>query len=143
MILGRYTIFDELGDFDPVTGLLTVFSGLAEPRREPDQISGTFDYIGGKLVLLFRLDGILYLQIEGHRMPMNSHTIELQSMNGHRVLRVLSDDEVILELEYESPIIDPPLSEDPTPFIEEDHFDFGLFLANLSRDRNRQARMYA
>jgi len=50
---------------------------------------------------------------------------------------------MILELTYDPPIIDPPLSEDPTAFVEEEHFDFGLFLANLSRDQSRQARMYA
>jgi hypothetical protein len=26
--------------------------------------------------------------------------------------------------------------------VEEEHFDFGLFLSNLSQDRSRQSRMY-
>jgi hypothetical protein len=143
MILKRHTVFDTMGDFDPVTGTLTMFSRAASPERVPSQLSGLFDEIGGKLVLLFRLNGILYLQIGHQRMAMDDHTIELQSANGYRILRFLSGRRVAFELRYDRPIIDPPLSEDPTPFVEEEHFDFGLSLANLSRDRGRQARMFS
>ncbi len=143
MILKRHTVFDAMGDYDPVTGTLTTFSRKAEPGRVPGQVSGVFDHVGGKLVLLFRLDGVLYLQVEDERIRMADNTINVRSVTGHRVLRVLSNSRVVLELTYDAPIIDPPLSEDPTAFVEEEHFDFGLFLANLSRDRGRQARMYA
>jgi hypothetical protein len=143
MILKRHTVFDTMGDFDPVTGALTLFSRAANPERVPGQLSGLFDEVGGKLVLLFRLDGILYLQVGDQRMAMDDHTIELQSANGYRILRVLSGRRVAFELTYDPPIISPPLSDDPTPFVEEEHFDFGLSLANLSRDRGRQARMFS
>lgn len=143
MILKRYTVCDCMGDFDPVAGRLTTFSRKAEPGRVPNQISGLFDHLGGRLVLLFRLDGVLYLQVESQRIPMAHHAIELGSTKGRRVLRVLSGRRAVLELTYDPPIIDPPLSEDPTAFVEEEHFDFGLFLANLSRDQGRQARMFA
>jgi hypothetical protein len=143
MILNRHTVFDTLADFDPTTGAFATFSRAGEPGRASGLVSGAFEYLGGRRVLLFRVAGVLYLQVEGQRMTIADHTIELRSVGGCRVLRVLSDTTVVLELPYDPPIIDPPLSEDPTPFVEEEHFDFGLFLANLSRDRGRQGRVYA
>lgn len=143
-----------MGDYDPVTGTLTTFSRDAEPGRVPSMPSGDFDFVGGKLsghfdypegrlVLLFRLSGVLYLQVEGQRMPMSDHTIERRSVDGQRVLRVVSDSGVVLELTYDPPIFDPPLSEDPTAYDgSEEDFEFGLFLANLSTDQSRQARIY-
>jgi hypothetical protein len=142
MILKNHTTYDKMCEYDPVTGALTTFFLRVEPQRMPSEISGFFDHLGGKLVVLFRLAGILYLQVESQRIPIDNHTVEVQTVHGHRVLRVLTNGKAELEIRYEPPIIDPPLSEDPTPFVEEEHFDFGLFLANLSRDRGRQARIF-
>src|SRR5215212_4228136 len=126
MILKRHAVFDTLADFDPATGTFVAFSRVGEAPRASGQVSGAFDYLGGKRVLLFRLAGVLYLQIESQRIMMADHVIELRSADGRRVLRVLSNATVAHELPYDPPIIDPPLSEDPTPFVEEEHFDFAL-----------------
>jgi hypothetical protein len=58
------------------------------------------------------------------------------------LLQVLSDGRVILQLTYLPPVLDPPLSADLTPFVEEEDFDFGVLLSNLSQDRGRQERIY-
>jgi hypothetical protein len=143
MILKRHTVFDILADYDPATDTFVTFSRTSDPGRASAQVTGAFDFLGDTRVLLFRLEGILYLQFSTQRMRMADHTIEVKSISGGRVLRVLSDKAVMLELIYEPAIIDPPLSQDPTPFVEEEDFDFGLFLANLSHNRARQARVYA
>jgi hypothetical protein len=143
MILKRHSVFDTLADYDPVMGTFLTFSRASEPVRASGQVSGTFDYLGGKRILLFRHAGVLYLQVDSQRVTMADHTIELQTVGGRRVLRVLSGTRIVLELTYVPPLIEPPLSEDPTPFVEEEHFDLGLFLASLSRDRGRQGRVYA
>jgi hypothetical protein len=36
----------------------------------------------------------------------------------------------------------PSLAGDPTPFVEPEHFDFGLFVANVANDPARLERMY-
>lgn len=143
MILERYTVFDELAEYDPVKKSITKFSRQAKSEWVPSLISGHFDYIGPKLVLLFRLNDVLYFEIDGQRMTMHDHAIDLRSVIGHRALRVVRDNRIVLEWTYAAPVIDPPLAVDPTPFVEEEHFDFGLFLANVSQDRSRQANLYA
>jgi hypothetical protein len=39
-------------------------------------------------------------------------------------------------------VIDPPLDQDPTPRVEEEHFDFGLLVANVYSDPSRQDGLY-
>jgi hypothetical protein len=43
---------------------------------------------------------------------------------------------------YQRPLIDPPLKYDPTPFIEEEDFDFCLFVYNVANNPGRKARIY-
>jgi hypothetical protein len=43
---------------------------------------------------------------------------------------------------YQRTAIDPPLKDDPTPFVEEEHSDFCLFVYNVANDPGRKARIY-
>ena len=43
---------------------------------------------------------------------------------------------------YQRPALDPPLKYDPTPFVEEEDFDFCLFVYNVANDPGRKARIY-
>jgi hypothetical protein len=140
VILQRHTVFDTWGDFNPETGMLRTFSKKSASKCGPT--SGLFDYLGETLVILYRLDDNLYLLVGNRQMQMADHVIEIDSSGGRRIFRVIAGDATVLELAYDQPIIDPPLSEDWTQMVEEDHFDFGLFLANLSRDHIRQSHMY-
>ena len=142
MLLQSHKSFAMVGEYDPVMDTFVTLSRYDEPSHASCPISGVFDYVGANRVLLFRLADVLYLQVDGHRMPMADLAIELRSVNGRRVLEVLSHGKNVLELTYDPPHLDPPLALDPTPFVEEEDFDFGLLLANVSRDRNRQARIY-
>lgn len=142
MFLQSHRAFDTVADYDPETGHFETFSRRIEPNRLAVQPSGAFDFIAGKLVLLYRLGDALYLDIDGRRLRLDTHVIEVRPVNGRRVFRVSSAGQPVAELAYDAPPLDRPLSTDRTPFIEEEHFDFGLFLHNVSRDASRQKRMY-
>ena len=143
MLLQSHQSFDTVADYDPTTGTFNTFSRKAEPGRvSSGHRGGVFDHLGGKRVLLYRLAGVLYLEVDGQRILMEGHVVEVHPVNGDRVLRVLADGTVVFELTYSPPHLDPPLSDDPTAFVEEEDFDFGLFLTNVSRDRERQARIF-
>jgi hypothetical protein len=142
MILACHTEFDLMAEYDPVRGGFEVFSRRVNPQRVPRQLSGLFDRISQNLVLLFRHVGILFLDIGGLRLTMSDHAVHLDHLGGLRVLRILANGKIVFELPYDAPIIDPPLSQDPTPFVDEEDFDFALFLRNLSQDPARQARIF-
>jgi hypothetical protein len=93
-------------------------------------------------VLLYRLADTLYLEIDGQQLPLDKHIVEVRPVNGRHLLRMLSDGRVVTELTYDLPQLNPPLSLDPTAFVEEEDFDFGLFLHNISHDLSRQMRPY-
>ena len=142
MLLQSHQSFDIAADYDPTTGRFDLFSLRAEPNRVAGQLSGVFDHIGGKRVLLYRLGDGLYLEIVGQRLQLETHLVKVQAVNGGLLLQVLSDGRSVIEMTYDPPLLDPPLSLDPTAFIEGEDFDFGLFLHNISHDRSRQKRMY-
>lgn len=142
MLLQSHRSFDTAVNYDPTTGRFDPFSRRAEPNRVAGQLSGVFDHIGGKRVLLYRLGDGLYLEIDGQRLHLETHVVVVQAVNGCRLLQVLSDGRSVIEMTYDPPLLDPPLSLDPTAFIEEEDFDFGLFLHNVSHDRSRQTHMY-
>jgi hypothetical protein len=143
MLLQSNPSFDTLAEYDPETGRFETFSRRAEPTRVTGPICGEFDYLDGKRVMLYRLGDNLYLEIDGQKLPLDKHTVELRRVNGRRLLQVLfTDGRVVTELIYDPPKIDPPLHLDPTPGVEEEHFDFGLFLHNVSHNPPRQMRMY-
>jgi hypothetical protein len=142
MLLRSHEAFDIIGDYNPETGEFVPFSRSQEPERPVVPVSGTYGHIAGRRVMLFRLDGDLTLQIDGWRLPMENYTVTLRSENGNHVFQVSTIGGAILEWVYAPPTIDPPLELDPTPFVEEEDFDFGLFLANVSSDRGRQDRSY-
>jgi hypothetical protein len=60
-----------------------------------------------------------------------------------RLLRIAANIHEPLLVRYQV-VIDPPLDQDPTPFVEEEHFDFdfGLLVANVCSDPSRQDRLY-
>jgi len=143
MLLQSHQSFDTVADYDPKTGAFATLSRKAHPARmAAEQCRGVFDDLGGKRVLLYRLAGVLFLDVDGRPTPMQGQVVELYPVNGERILRGLVDGSVAFELRYRPPHLDPPLADDPTAFAEEEDFDFGLFLANVSRDPERQARMY-
>src|SRR4051812_43708181 len=69
MLLQSYRSFDTLGDYDPATGKLITLRRHAQSHRAGRDIVGVFDELGGSRLLLYRLGGVLYLQVDGQRMP--------------------------------------------------------------------------
>jgi len=48
----------------------------------------------------------------------------------------------LLQLLYKRPDLNPPLELDPTPFVEEEQFDFGVFVQSIVNDPARGNRIY-
>ena len=143
MLLQSHGSFDLLAEFDAANEAFTTFSKKSEPERVSSRkVAGVFEYVGGRRLLLYRLSGVLYVQVDDERMRMNDLSIELMRANNGRVLRLSADGGFMLELGYRLIDLDPALSDDSTAFVEEEDFDFGLFLANLASDQRRQDRMF-
>jgi len=96
------------------------------------------------MVLLYREGDVLHFKVDDMDIELTDNThIELKRGEVN-VLKVLRDDAPIFCLEYQPYVADEVdkwrMYFDP--FIEEEHFDFGLFLRNLMKDANRRHGVY-
>ncbi|REK18837.1 MAG: hypothetical protein DWQ37_03250 [Planctomycetota bacterium] len=139
MLLDCFTVYDQVAEYDPATDQFAQSTRLdAESRR----IGGFFDRLNGALLLFYRDGDSLYLSIDGDRFRFDECSVEWGGVANSRTLRFLPTDGVARQLSYQVEELDPPLSEDPTPFAEHEDFDFGLFLRNVARDPKRQKRLF-
>jgi hypothetical protein len=81
--------------------------------------------------------------VDDRTIEMGELIIEHERVDNYCRLHVSLHRHSIANVRYEAPRLEPPLEEDPTAFIEEDDFDFGLYLANMSKDQKRQIRLFA
>jgi hypothetical protein len=114
------------------------------------KISGRFSHMGGILVKIFRLDdNLLLLEIAEERyvfenLKIVTHDVERIS-DGFKIFQkrhivIQEGERAIFDTDYDE--IGLTFENDWTPMIEDEHFDFGLFLENLSSDPKRQKRLW-
>ena len=103
------------------------------------KINGVFDFLGETLVALYAIAGYIVLRIGNKVIPLNKG-IEVV-VNGDlssRFLRVNQNENEVASVRYS--ISDAPaFDDDPTPFVESEDFDFGLFAANLASSADRRS----
>lgn len=143
--LGCYSDPLAVGAFDAVTRTV-VLLGTREERSSALSklpLAGTFDLLGGTVVILFRFGGSLTLDIGGSiREPLKELTVEWTRGGSYSRLEIWRMDTSLSILEYVVPTLNPPLQLDPTPGVDEEDWDFGLFIFNVSADLARQERLY-
>ena len=104
------------------------------------KINGFFEILNSEFVALYQDAGQLFVSLRKRRFDFHLAKLVIRK-NGMlgRVLEIADGDDREL-LDYELKAIDV-IPDDPTPMAEEEHFDFGLFLSELSRDQSRQDRL--
>jgi hypothetical protein len=103
---------------------------------------GWFAFLGGTPVALFVRAGTVTLLVGDKVLPVDENTAaRLSDQGGTRVLTVYLGTRCEVRLPYRRPTPWPPLEVDPTPMIEEEDYDYGLFLRNVIENRERQRRL--
>lgn len=91
---------------------------------------------------LFTDHADLWLLVGEHRFVVTPETMSvLADADDTRTLRVSGRNGSVAEVSYRRPTPWPPPGDDPTPFVEEEQFDFGLFVHNVIGDAARQERL--
>ena len=133
--------FNRLLELDPASGESHEILATALGDKMPKKINGFFDRLGDTLVAVHAIDGHLVLRIGTNVISLEEGIIVLvDGPSNNRLLRVLQNGNEVMSVRYS--IADAPkFKNDPTPGIDDEDFDFGLFIANIaaSLDRRRVA----
>jgi hypothetical protein len=136
--------FDSLAELDVTTGAVSWISRSGVGEVAWEEIYGSFSCLAGRLVMLYRLEGVLRLRIDELTFLLTGiHSLDRMLLGENMArLTLFEGDTSIFSMTYRRPEVFPPLALDPTPFVEEEDFDFGLFLYNVLNDPGRRARIY-
>lgn len=139
MLLQSHENFNYVADFDPRSGHITKMHRSEAGDLLLQTLRGHCSRLGEDNAVLYRLDRELRLRLGGRDLPVGQ---------ADRVEWTSDGTTSTLEVEFEGEIASvcypsgPSLEGDPTPFVEPEHFDFGLFIANVAGDAGRSARIY-
>jgi len=142
LILESNDRFDDIAELDTATGRITWYSRRKHREIDTTAIDGHIAVVDGYPVCLYRLDGELNLRIGAVTVELMDDASVRLTGEGIRVLSIRRRGVECCKWSYARPVIDPPLSKDTTFGVEEEHFDFGLFVRNVMADPARRERMY-
>jgi hypothetical protein len=140
VLLRNFDDYNDVQPFDTASGRLS--SGHSARTSAPSRVSGTFAVTNRFLTALYRDGAHLIVQHGSVRIPIE------EGMRAHVRER---GSETWLDIEQEGRVagsVPVPNSKrplpgfDPTPFVEEEHFDFARLLTNVMGDPARAARMF-
>jgi hypothetical protein len=144
MRVNSNNIYAEVGEFDPATGKFSTFERDSAPNAG-QPMRGFYQDVGGALVVFYRDAGRLRLRagdlevsadeslslrwrlVDATETDLNHRVAE----DGAAELTITAPDVAPVTLRYPSGPPEIPLALDPTPYVEYDHWDFGLFIKNV------------
>ena len=144
MLLASHDRFDEMAVFNLSDGRLTILSRDEARASGMSDVAGFFSALDGHTWIFFRDSaGTLFLKVDDVLLPLDEETHAKHVRGGSRCsLDVIRNGAVIQRFMYEIEPLDPPLELDPTPFVEEEDFDFGLFVANVCGSTERKEAIF-
>jgi hypothetical protein len=143
MILESKDVFDQLAELDPNNGTYRLLSRKQYPDLATTPPSGSYSIVDGTMLSLYRRDGVLYFRSADREFKVTDDVVsKLTREDNSRVFLLLKDGNVLVDLRYSPSEPEFPLTIDPTPFIEEEDFDFFLFVHNVLTQPDRRLRIY-
>ncbi len=142
MILESKDHFDQLAELDPDTGTYRFLSRKEQPELATTQSCGGYSLIDGTMVSLYRVDGVLYFRVGDQNFKLTDDVTSKLTREVNKQVFWLLEGGPLFKFEYVPTDQDIPLSMDPTPFVEEEDFDFLLFVHNVLAEPGRRHRVY-
>lgn len=143
MILESKDEFDQLAELDPNTGAYELLSRKLHPELTTTPPSGGYSVVDGTMLSLYRRDGVLYFRAGDREINLANDVIStLTREDNNRVFQLIQDGNSLLIFRYLPPDHEIAFDIDPTPFVEEEDFDFLLFVHKVLTEPGRRYRVY-
>lgn len=141
IVLSSFANAWRFARFDPETGAFSRIPLALTLLRRPGTTAGWYVRSGRELAALFVVSGRLYFRHGKTAVEITEHSRAVLERRGRKGWLEISSGGEHVVFEYRLPRLWPPLSEDPTPFVQEEDFDFGLFVHNVVKDPARGRRI--
>lgn len=132
--------FDCVAQFDPGTGTLKKHSRTKLEQYAPQwsELAGSFSEAKNTVFVLYRNDDRIVFRTNSDEFVLDGRTIVNVIGKGRRKRMCIEKNGVsILEFEYEI-VRSDTIADDSTPFADDEDFDFGLFVSNISKSTKRR-----
>lgn len=165
MLLQSFTTAREFAEFDPQTGSLNRFlKEGAEMEALQAEMQGRYESVEKDLLVFYRQDALLHLRIAANDYAINEQTeSRLRTSWTDRVIRrtsppglqsaltrlarsystfeLIKNGTTLVTVRYPTPASSISAA-DFTPFVEDEDFDFVLFVHNVLSDPSRRAHIW-
>ncbi len=130
--------FDRLISYEPITGKYIEQSKKLLKSKAPKLTDGFFEIFSDMFFALYKYDNNLYFSINQKKYVLDASTIvNVEGNSKKRMLTIMKNDNELYRCNYELNTYQK-FTEDYTPFIDNEDFDFGLFVSNVSKDIARK-----
>jgi hypothetical protein len=126
----------QLAQYDHCTGNVRLISRGSLNASENINTSGIFSELSGVFVALYPFKEKLFLRIGERCMSCDDIKVFVSGESLCRKLIVEKAGEKI-SVEYRVNL-SKKFDNDPTPFVEDEHFDFGLLVSNILNSNQRR-----
>lgn len=141
MYLEAFGRYPTVAEFDPASNYFSELNRL-EDKVPPDaRFWGYFDKLGGQLLLLYRVGEELFLRHNNQDNRIDDDVSASFTEGAMNRLLVTRGDETMVDITYPHPK-EWRIPFDTTPFVEDEDFDFGLFIANVLTEPGRRRRVF-
>lgn len=142
MLIESHERFDDLAEYDPTTGQLQEFSRATSSAASSGPPTGHYAKLSGTLAVFYRLDGSLWMRLgnEARNLDQVGNELRWEHVERHSTLELLERGTLVARVQYRPGSGGGP--GDPTPFVDSEDWDFGLFVTNVLGNEGRHARIY-
>ena len=101
-------------------------------------LSGTCSFLSGTLVARYVYKDALFMRLGTQEIRLRENVaVNVEGPDNCRVLTVKEDGSILAQIQYTLPPDRPKKPEDFPAYMDEEDFDYGLFLKNLSLNLER------
>lgn len=121
-----------------------LFYKLLKIFKSRPSFSGHYSKINGKIIVFYRIKEKLFLRVDKVLFELDDAIeVRWKRLNDFNCFSLLRNGRQLLELIYKRPKINPSLEIDTvSSFVEEEDFDFCLFIYNVMNNSERKKRIY-
>lgn len=138
----------EAARLDSASGALEIVSVAQVPEAKSAPKFGSYDYVDRHVVGLFRQDGALWLRVDDVPVRIDDDVRARWELKrppaGERraVFQLERAGEIVLSLEYRPFGNRKLIPGDMTPFVDEEEYDFMIFVLSVLDNSERRAAIY-